>query len=389
MKKQDRESVSPMLPRLIFVIVILNLLIVLGSSDATWIPVLAPILSLGYLAYEYSQNKQLQALAMVKKLELTQAQSEHNALNQQLQHLKSFLKLLLPTWRSQQQLANHQLATAVENLVAQFTALYQQLQDAISISSHTFSQENGLGETVHSSEQQLTLITQLLNKAMVNRNALLSEITTLAGITDELKAMGSEVAGIASQTNLLALNAAIEAARAGESGRGFAVVADEVRSLSNRSGETGARITRRIDEVNDMLKRTLLQTNAFASQDDEDLAQSENTIAQVLQDFKAVAETILSNSISLKDNSIAVQSEVSAVLTNLQFQDRVSQILTQVSIDIEKLERELSLEDGVFDQDIQSWLTKLQNTFTTLEQVSLHSRPTASKSPAESEITFF
>jgi methyl-accepting chemotaxis protein len=167
------------------------------------------------------------------------------------------------------------------------------------------------------------------------------------------------------------------------------VVADEVRSLSNRSGETGARITRRIDEVNDMLKRTLLQTNAFASQDDEDLAQSENTIAQVLQDFKAVAETILSNSITLKDNSIAVQSEVSAVLTNLQFQDRVSQILVQVSTDIEKLERELTLEDGIFDQDIQSWLTKLQSTFTTLEQVSLRSRPTASQSPAESEITFF
>jgi len=31
MKKQDRESVSPMLPRLIFVIVVLNVLIVLGS----------------------------------------------------------------------------------------------------------------------------------------------------------------------------------------------------------------------------------------------------------------------------------------------------------------------------------------------------------------------
>lgn len=389
MKKQDQENRSPMLPRLIFAIVILNLFIIFGSGDATWLPVIAPILSLGYLGYEYHQTKQQQALAIAKQLEMTQAESELDALNAQLRHLKSFLKQLLPTWRSQQQLANHQLVTAVENLVAQFTALYQQLQDAISISSHTFSQENGLGETVHTSEQQLTLITQLLNKAMVNRNALLSEITTLAGITDELKTMGTEVAGIASQTNLLALNAAIEAARAGESGRGFAVVADEVRSLSNRSGETGARITRRIDEVNDMLKRTLLQTNAFASQDDEDLAQSENTIAQVLQDFKAVAETILSNSITLKDNSIAVQSEVSAVLTNLQFQDRVSQILAQVSTDIEKLERELTLEDGVFDHDIQRWLTKLQSTFTTLEQVSLRSRPTASQSPAESEITFF
>ena len=67
--------------------------------------------------------------------------------------------------------------------------------------------------------------------------------------------MGADVAGIASQTNLLALNAAIEAARAGDAGRGFAVVADEVRTLSSRSGETGERIGRRIEQANDALQK--------------------------------------------------------------------------------------------------------------------------------------
>lgn len=308
---------------------------------------------------------------------------------EQIVQQQQFLLAVLPVWRDQQQMASHQLESAVNALVSQFHGIYEQLQQSIHSSRSATGGHTGLADVVQQSDGNLTAIVSLLREAISNRDELLKEINALAAITDELKTMGAEVAGIASQTNLLALNAAIEAARAGEQGRGFAVVADEVRTLSSRSGETGARITKRIDDVNEMLKRTLARTAQFTEQDDQRLHQSEVSIQQVLGDFKQVASAILASSEQLESSSLNVQHEISEVLTSLQFQDRVSQILAHVSADIDKLHQLLNREDGLSQLDQQQWLRDIAKTYTTLEQVAVHSGKQASQGPASSDITFF
>lgn len=318
-----------------------------------------------------------------------------------LENYQHLLKEVLPLWQRQTELARHQLEDSITELVGRFSDIHQRLQAAVASSSTTASSmkgDTGLGGVIHFANDELSQITHTLRQAIEQRDELLSEISGLSKITVELSGMSAEVAGIASQTNLLALNAAIEAARAGEYGRGFAVVADEVRTLSTRSGETGARIGRRIEQVNSTLQTTLDRTAEYAAEDNSRLAKSETSIAQVLEQFQHSSESVLQSAQVLEQESAAVQTSVEEVLVNLQFQDRVSQILGHVIDDMEKLvgaiaDQETRLRHGepVIAIDTGEWLSSLQKTYTTLEQVDVHrgSGSTQSKGSNNSEITFF
>lgn len=317
-----------------------------------------------------------------------------------LENYQHLLKEILPLWQRQTELARNQLEGSITELVGRFSDIHQRLQAAVASSSSTASSmkgDTGLSGVIHFANEELSQITHTLRQAIDQRDELLNEISGLSKITVELSGMSAEVAGIASQTNLLALNAAIEAARAGEYGRGFAVVADEVRTLSTRSGETGARIGRRIEQVNSALQTTLDRTAEYAAEDNSRLTKSETSITQVLEQFQHSSENILQSAHVLEQESAAVQSSVEEVLVNLQFQDRVSQILGHVIDDMEKLvgaiaDQETRLRHGepVIAIDTGEWLRSLQTTYTTLEQVDVH-RGSGSKAKGSnnSEITFF
>lgn len=334
--------------------------------------------------------------------ELTRAQSEQMIAQQYkplLENYQQLIKEVLPLWHRQTDLARHQLEGSITELVNRFSDIHLRLQSAVASSSSTagsMSGEQGLGGVISFANTELNEITHNLRQAISQRDELLSEIAGLSKITVELSGMSADVAGIASQTNLLALNAAIEAARAGEYGRGFAVVADEVRTLSTRSGETGSRIGRRIEQVNTVLQSTLERTTEYAAEDNSRLSKSELSIAQVLEQFQQSSQNIMQSAHTLEQESSAVQSSVEEVLVNLQFQDRVSQILSHVTDDMDKLvgaisEQETRLRHGevIAPIDISEWLHAVQKTYTTLEQVDVHRGSHHSKRPDNSEITFF
>ncbi|MEJ6472705.1 methyl-accepting chemotaxis protein [Pseudoalteromonas piscicida] len=307
---------------------------------------------------------------------------------------------LVPRWVGMQDLAQSQLESNVVELVQKFSDIHGRLQHSIQTSGQTtnaMSGQQGLSQVIELANDELGKITKMLQTAMNNRRQLLEEMTELNDITEELKTMGAEVAAIASQTNLLALNAAIEAARAGETGRGFAVVADEVRTLSSRSGETGDRITRRIDQANETLQKTLQRTSQFVEQDAQRMNDVELGIEKVLHEFRGAGEAIIASATELEHESELVQQDVGDVLVGLQFQDRVSQILESIKEDMKRFEQQLEAHKLAHAQggrvepiNVAVWLATLSNTYTTVEQAALHRGDEVSSQPQEqSDMTFF
>lgn len=305
-----------------------------------------------------------------------------------------FLCSLLPVWERQLRLVQEQSEAAVNQLTGKFSRIYEQLQNALSASEITTSGSDsagGLGSVLRCSERDLSELVVSLKTSMDEQHALVAEMNTLTSITDELKKMGDEVAGIASQTNLLALNAAIEAARAGEHGRGFAVVADEVRSLSSRSGDTGLRIGRRIKQVDDLLKAAFATMEEISAKGNRSVTVSDQTIHKVISEFRDFGERLFQASDILSTESHQVRQEIEQVLVSLQYQDRVRQILQHVMADMTKLAELLAQQTSDFNKlDIRQWLTDMERTYTTLEQVAVHKNERVNPAPGrDSGVTFF
>jgi len=313
--------------------------------------------------------------------------------------LDSLCKRVLPIWSSHVEMARVHTEESIADLAQRFDALSKRLDAAVAASQNTMEGDHashgGIVDLLKDSQMELGTITQALSTSLEDKGKLLSSIEDLSGFTEQLSKMAWEVSSIASQTNLLALNAAIQAARAGEAGHGFSVVADEVRKLSRSSGEVGRKITETIASVNDAIETTLAISRKFSRQDQQTLDHAEYIIAAVLKHFTQAAAGLSDSAERLRNENNAINHEIADVFVDLQFQDRVSQILSLVCDDLNKLEQHL---DALKDEPIggesrsvnaEQWLEELSMTYTMEEQLAAHQGAKTEIATGQSNITFF
>jgi methyl-accepting chemotaxis protein len=303
---------------------------------------------------------------------------------------------LLPVWSAQLESSRAQTETAIVGLSERFSLICQRLASTVAVSRQAAGQQ-GAVSMLETSRQALSNLVAELRVGADSKGDVLETIRRLAGVTHELREMAGDVAAIAHQTNLLAINAAIEAARAGDAGRGFAVVAQEVRVLSNRSAATGRQIGSRIESVDAAMTAILQAVEGYVVHDTEMVGQSEQAIGQVLGEFERVAGGLGDSAEVLQREGDTLQGEIGQVLVELQFQDRVSQILRHVIEDAERLHavlldgsRRAQAGEAVEAIDAPAWLEALRATYTTPEQQHMHGGPATRAPTAQSaEVTFF
>lgn len=320
-----------------------------------------------------------------------QAEVAAQAAGRQGDGLDALCRSVLPIWARQIDAARRQTEDAITSLSGRFAGIAEKLEAAEAASRDAAGGmgSGGMVATLDASRAELEAITRSLHSALENKREMLREIACLAKFTGELKQMATDVGSIAGQTNLLALNAAIEAARAGEAGRGFAVVADAVRKLSTQSGETGKRITEKVDAVNAAIAATLDAADQTAKLDETTIQGAESAVAGILGRFSTAADALGTSSEILQRESSGIRGEVTDVLVSLQFQDRVSQMLMHIQNDLEKLEQHVAASGGKeLAIEVSAWLNELASSYTMAEQHAVHAGGQDAR-PQDSEITFF
>ncbi len=315
-----------------------------------------------------------------------------------MSELSHLMDRLAPVWSRQIETGRSQMEASVVELMQGFAAIVERLENSVRASEATAddSGESSLVNVFANSEQRLSALVQFLGEATAHKQALLDEVSGLLKFIADLREMATEVAGIADQTNLLALNASIEAARAGDAGRGFAVVADEVRKLSNQSKDTGHRIRATVETISGAIRTAVETASSAAARETESLKQSGDAVEEVLTSFRAATDRLAESSGILRGESSAIRGEVADALVRLQFQDRVSQILSHVRESIElmpdyvrKSEDDFAATGKVPVLDAARLLAHLEDSYATAEERLNHAASGNKGAPAPTEITFF
>jgi len=303
---------------------------------------------------------------------------------------------VVPVWSAHIEGSRVQMEVAVSELTQRFATIVDRLEKALSSSME--GGNHAVGGVLDQSGVELRGVLESLRAAMASNKTMLDEVRNLRRFVDELQSMAAEVANIAAQTNLLAINAAIEAAHVGEHGRGFGVLAQEVRKLSALSGQTGKRMTDKVALIEAAIEAAHQAAERSGQREEASVVKSETAISTVLNAFRRVAEELEASANVLKRESMGIQSEIVESLVQLQFQDRVSQRMTHVRSNIERVPELLADSSKQFEQsgqlkaiDVVALLGELQQSYAMEDERTTHHGGADNRAPAApaSEVTFF
>jgi methyl-accepting chemotaxis protein len=309
---------------------------------------------------------------------------------------------VVPVWCNHIEASRSQMEEAINALSDRFGGIVDKLTEAVRTASLETQNidvddgDKGLVAVFARSKDELSGIISAQQAAMNGMASMLEKVQGLNVFVAELQDMAQDVAKIAQQSTLLSLNAAIEAARAGEHGRGFAVVAKEFKMLATQSGNTGKRIAEKVVLISAAIVDTCKVVEDAVQARDDRAHSTENVIGKVLGEFKEVTDSLQHASTLLRVESETIKQHINQSLVEMQFQDRVSQIMSQVIKNLGHLPEVLQAQQQAYAQsgnlvahDPQDMLDEMKKSYVMADQHVIHEGGQVQSTTAATDISFF
>jgi len=398
--EEIKTSTTGLLKGLIGALVLFGLTITIsGFLASTYIiAAIALIMTIIAVIIFILLQKQISQLT-IRINELNDELTARSAEDTAYKELSRLYSSAAPIWAEQIGNSIEQSTTAINALSKRFIGISTELQNTIQMAgvgegndTVDYNSRESIHKTGEHIQDELNNLTTSLKGIVDYKDQSVQKIQELNNYTSELTKMAESVQLVADQTNLLALNAAIESARAGEAGRGFAVVADEVRQLASQSGQTGEDMKKKVDIISTGVASVLQEARESAIKEQELINSSDKIIKDVISQHKFTTYSLSEADNLMVNVSKHVRDEISGIIVEMQFQDRVSQILQHISENLTALKQQLT--DGAMDYQnlsdpqantVDLFLSELASSYTTREELDIHHEAqgsTHNRSPA-------
>ena len=244
----------------------------------------------------------------------------------------------LPVWQRQVDTSRGTADAAVAEITRTFAGITEKLEKVLESSNlmdagMTDGRDGVLG-TIARSGADLDGLVDALRQLQDSKDNMVRDIGVQAASLREN----------AAEARILTLNAAIEAARAGEAGAPFAVIVGDMRQLAARTAETSEQISKQTEVLNAAVETAFRESKDKDGADGTSIARAQEVIRGVVASFQSMTDCLAEAIESMEQERGDVRGEISNALMALQFQDRVSQILSHVSHGMGLLTARLSAE---------------------------------------------
>jgi len=282
--------------------------------------------------------------------------------------LAALVQAVVPAWNNNVQLARSQTQEAIDQLTQRFVGIHERIGGALSMAEG--GRNGDVPQVIQSSAVQLGNISAALEQVVSTRGILLHKIELLAQYNDEIHQLAQQLQRLAGAADTV-----------------------ELSSLELNGAELAAQVVEVGQQIQDktataqlQIQMALVSANQLDGEADGIVDDSRQVIDTVIADFRRSALKLSGTVDQLEEDNREVDQEVCDILINLQFQDRISQILDHVQRDMSKLVSVLE-QAGTLPLP-PAWLNALEQTYTTLEQRQTHAGERPDKS-TQSQVDFF